>query len=304
LLDAINKDVPTGQSMPWQQAQALRSAIGQVMGVPEIVQSVGKDQLTRAYGGISQDMRDTATALDARYAAANLPMPSAADAFNNANKVSTDGHAFIDNTLSKIIRSNNPAQETINPDRATRSILGSGDTTLQALRTEMPAAANELGAYKLRDMALATPGAAGRTGQETSVGSFLTDLNRMRQQMPGGFRALFSDPAVARRIDALATVADTMKETAKRANVSGTGPYMALGEAGTAAVPMWLATHSPLATAAAVGAPFALNRAAGLAATNPVLARMAGAPAANVPNALALGLITSGNRMNNPLIPR
>jgi len=146
--------------------------------------------------------------------------------------------------------------------------------------------------YKLRDMALATPGAAGRTGQETSVGTFLTDLNRMRQQTPAGYRALFSDPAVARRIEALATVADTMKETAKRANVSGTGPYMALGEAGSTAVATWLATHSPTATALSVAAPFVVNRAAGMAATNPLATRIASAPGPrNLPNPLLTGLL-------------
>jgi len=301
LLDAINQDVPAGEAMSWPQAQALRSTIGQVMGVPEIVQSIGKNQLKAAYAGISQDMQDTAAAVDARNAAAQSGAPSAVDAFNNANKVSTDGHAFIEGPLSKIIKSNNPAQDK-DPELATRSVLGSTDTTLQEIRREMPQAANELAAYKLRDMALATPGAAGRTGQETSVGSFLTDLNRMRQQMPGGFQALYSDPAVARRIDALATVADTMKETAKRANVSGTGPYLALGETGATATAAWLATHSPAATAAAVSLPFALNRGAAYAATSPLLARMAGVPPADVPNALTTGLITSGNRLNNPLL--
>jgi hypothetical protein len=290
LLDAINKDVPAGQSMTWQQAQQLRSAIGRVMGVPEIVQSVGKDQLKQAYGGISQDMRDTATRVDAARAPGSNA-PSAVDAFTNANKVSTDGHAFIDGPLSKIVKSTNPAQD-IHPEQATKSVLGSGDTTLEALRREMPAAADELAAYKLRDMVLATPGAAGRTGTETSVGTFLTDLNRFRQQNPAGFRALYSDPAVARKIDAMATVAETMKETARRANTSGTGPYMAMGEAGSAAVATWLATHSPTATALAVGGPFVLNRGAALAATNPMLSSMASAPGPrNMPHPLTTGLL-------------
>lgn len=297
LLDAINTDVPAGQTMSWPQAQSLRSAIGQVMGVPEIVQSIGKDQLKRAYGGISQDMQDTAAAVDARNAAAALPgtppPASAVDAFNNANKVSTDGHAFIEGPLSKIIKTSNPAQDR-DPDQATRSILGSTGSTLEAIRQEMPKAADELAAYKLRDMALATPGAAGRTGQETSVATFLTDLNRLRQQSPEGFKALYSDPTIARKIDALATVADTMKETAKRANVSGTGPYLALGEAVPTAAATWFATQNPLITAASVGAPFVANRLAGHAAVNPLAARLAGAPGPRVlPNPLLTGILAN-----------
>ncbi len=292
LLDAINADVPAGQAMTWQQAQNLRSAIGQVMGVPEIVQSVGKDQLTKAYGGISQDMRDTAAALDARNSTPGAVSTAATDAFTNANKVSTDGHAFIDNTLSRIIRSNNPAQETIAPEKAASSILGSGDTTLEALRREIPAAVDELAAYKLRDMALATPGRAGATGQQTSVATFLTDLNRLRQENPAGFRALFSDPAVARKIEALAIVADTMKETASRANTSGTGPYMALGEATSSALATWLATQSPTATALAVAAPFGANRLAAKTATSRLLTGVASAPGPRVlPNPLLTGAL-------------
>jgi hypothetical protein len=310
MLDAINKDVPAGQAMPWQQAQALRTAIGQVMGVPEIVQSLGKDQLKRAYAGISADMQDTARAVDARNTAAAQaqgvqPPPSAVTAFDNANRVSTEGHAFIENTLSKIIKSNNQLQDK-DPELATRSILGSTDTTLEAIRRELPAAANEVAAYKLRDMALATPGAAGRTGQETSVGTFLTDLNRFRQQNPAGFRALFSDPAVARKIEALAIVADTMKETARRANTSGTGPYQAMGEAGSAALATWLATHSPTATALSVAGPFAVNRAAGHIVTNPVVTRWAAAPGTNMPNPFLTGTMVDNEEQRrrnaaNPL---
>jgi hypothetical protein len=237
-------------------------------------------------------MQDTAAAVDARNTAAGIAAPSAVNAFGNANRVSTEGHAFIEGPLSKIIRSNNPAQETIAPEKATGSVLNSGDTTLEAIRREMPKAADELAAYKLRDMALATPGAAGRTGAETSVGTFLTDLNRMRQQNPAGFRALYSDPIVARKIDALATVADTMKETARRANTSGTGPYMALGEAVPTAAATYYATGSIPSAVASLALPFAANRAAGYVATNPLLARMASAPGPRQPvNPLLTGVL-------------
>jgi hypothetical protein len=253
--------------MPWQQAQQLRSAIGNIMGVPEVVQSVGKDQLKAAYGGISQDMKTSAAA-------------NGADTlFANANSVSTSGHAFIDNTLSKVIRSNNPSQETIRPEQAADGILRGGDTTLQAIRREMPKAADELASYKLRDMALATPGQAGATGRETSVGSFLTDLNKMRQSAPTGTQALFSDPRVSQRIDDLATVAAGMKETAKRANTSNTGPSMALAEMAPAAAAAYHATGGNLLqTAGAAIAPWMLNTTIGHAVTQPWINRLVTAP--------------------------
>lgn len=264
LLDAINQDVPSGSTMTWQQAQSLRSAIGNVMGIPEIVQSVGKDQLKAAYGGISADMKDAAQANNA------LP------AFNAANQVSTDGHAFIDNTLSKIVKANNPAQETVTPEQAAKTIVGSGDTTLQALRNELPRAADELAAWKLRDMRLATPGAAGATGQETSIGSFMTDLNRLRQASPGGYAALYG--GIRQRMDDLATVGDAIKDTSRYANTSRTGPFQTLaGPAGAAGTAL-LAGANPLEAGLAAVAPFAANYALGRFVTNPMVSRMASAP--------------------------
>jgi hypothetical protein len=273
MLDAINADVPAGSTMPWQQAQQLRSAIGEIMGVPDIAQSVGDKQLGAMYGGISQDMKVSAKA------------NGAGDAFDNANAVSTAGHAFIDNTLSKIIRSNNPAQETVLPEKATDAILGGGDTTLQGLRSEMPNAANELAAYKLRDMALATPGAAGRTGGETSVGTFLTDLNRMRQSAPNGTKALFSDPAISQRIDALATAADSMKETAKRANTSGTATSlgMMVPQAAITSAETYHATGSVPAAIASIAAPFVANAGLARGVSTPWLTRFASTPS-NAPD--------------------
>jgi len=266
MLDAINADVPAGNAMPWQQAQQLRSAIGEIMGVPEIAQSVGDKQLARMYGGLSEDMKASARAA------------GAGALFDQANAVSTAGHAFIDNTLSKIIRSKNPAQESIRPERATDAVLGGGDTTLQALRAEMPKAADELAAYKLRDMALATPGAAGRTGAETSVGTFLTDLNRMRQSAPNGTKALFADPAAAQAVEDLSMVADGMKETAKRANTSGTTSHAIIPEMALTAAATYHGTGSIPATIASTAGPVLANYLAARASSSPILTRLATTP--------------------------
>jgi hypothetical protein len=289
MLDAINTDVPPGSTMPWQQAQQLRSAIGSIMGVPEIVQSVGKDQLNAAYGGIARDMQASANA------------NGAGALFSAANKVSTDGHAFIDNTLSKIIRSNNPAQESIAPEQAVKTVLGSGDTTLQAIRQNLPKGADELGAYKLRDMLQATPGQAGVSGTEPSVGSFLTDLNRFRQAAPNGSAALFSDPAVAQRLSDLSTVADTMKDTAKRLNVSRTGPFSSIAQSLSSAGTMYALTGRPLATAAALTLPFAANNLLSRAVTSPALTQFAAAPGPRVTmNPLAAGVMANLQNQRPP----
>ena len=282
MLDAINADVPAGSTMTWQQAQDLRTAIGHIMGVPEIVQSVGKDQLKAAYGGIAGDMKATAVA------------NGAGDLFDNANAVSTAGHAFIDNTLSKIIRANNPAQESIAADKAADTVLASGDAHLQAIRQEMPRAADELAAYKLRDMALATAGKAGATGGETSVATFLTDLNKLRQAAPNGTAALYgAAPDVAQRISDLSTVADSIRETARRANTSGTGSYLGWAALGPLATEGYMrgGLKGMMATTAA---PLVANSLFGAGVTNPAITRFAATPSAapvNTRNALLAGAI-------------
>lgn len=276
LLDAINTDVPAGGTMPWPQAQSLRSAIGEMMGVPKIADAIGPKQLSRAYGGISEDMRAAATANGAK------------DIFDQANAVSTSGHAFIDNVLSRFIKANNPAQETITPERAAEAALGGGDTVLQGVRAEMPRAADELAAYKLRDMSLATAGNAGRTGQETSPGTFLTDLNRLRQNAPAGTLALFP-PGVTARINDLATVADHIKGTARLLNTANTGPTLAMGEMLLGALG---GAQAGGFKGAAMGSvvPFAANKAVAYSVSRPWLTPFLATPGPTVP--------TLGNRLS------
>jgi hypothetical protein len=199
------------------------------------------------------------------------------DAFANANQVSTDGHAFIDNTLSKIVRSNNPAQETITPEAATHNVLNSGDTTLQAVRDRLPAAADAAAAFKLRNMALAAPGQSGATGGETSTGSFLTDLNRMRQRAPGGTAALFGQrPEVAQNVTDLATVAARIRETERQLNTSGTGQY--LGWASLLPAVSAGYAGGGMRGAAAATTPYLSAATLAKAMTNPGLARLMATP--------------------------
>jgi len=312
LLEAIDKDVPPGSTMSWQQARDLRTALGRVMGVPEIVQSLGKDQLKTAYGGISGDLRNAATAQDAARASAaaagGMPPPttSLARDFDVANKVSTEGHAFAENTLSKIIRANNPDQETVSPRAAVRAVLGSDDATLSAIRREMPVAANEAAAFALRDMKEAPPGQAGATGHETSISSFLTNLNKLRQGAPGGTAALFSDPAVAQRVQDLANVAASMRETARMANTSRTGPFQAIAQPAVTFGSALAAGVNPLYAAGAMALPFVANNMAGRFFTSPTAAAIAGAPGPRVqmsPMAAALLAQMEAQRTRNALTP-
>lgn len=275
LLKAINADVPEGAGMTWQDAQNLRSIIGEIRGVPEIASSLGEKQLGRMYGALSEDMMNTAE----RY--------GAGDAFTNANAVSTQGHSFIRNVLSKIIKSNNPMQESIRPEQAASNALNGGDTTLQAIRQELPNAADELGAYKLRDMALANPGQQMKVGgNSTSPATFLTDLNKLRQSSPEGVKALFdADPHTSQAVKDLETVAGTIKKTAQRLNTSNTGPHNQIAGIIAGSVPTAILGHeyggvpgAASALAAEVGVPLGLGALAGRLSTNEKLARLLSTP--------------------------
>jgi hypothetical protein len=261
LKQALATDVPAGGAMTWDQAQRLRTAIGSAMGVPEISQSVGMDALKRAYGGIAQDMRTTAT------------QHGQGAVFDNANLTSTQGHSFIENVGSKIAKMNNPAQESVAPEQATTNLLNSGDTTLQSVRQNMPDAADALAAFKVRQMATAKPAQA-TSADDTSTGTFLTNANRMQQQQPGGYQALYQDPAVQQQLADLSTVAGRLRATEKHLNTSGTAETLGwMGYLNKILDAEGVAGHL-----AAVGKPPIVGNVGGLLMTNPGVARFAGAP--------------------------
>ena len=97
-------------------------------------------ELKRLYKGLSGDMQDAVTAQG----------PNAEAAFQFASDSTKQGHSFIDNVLRPFVK------EGAAPETAATSVLNSanrGDSLIGPIRQEMPDAANELAAYKLRDMA-------------------------------------------------------------------------------------------------------------------------------------------------------
>jgi hypothetical protein len=211
-LDALNTDIGRG-NLTWEQAQAIRTRIGDAMGTPAIADAIGMQQLRRMYGGLADGMKTSAV------------QNGQGALFNNANAVTTAGHTFMENVGSKIAKANNPLQETVAPEQATNNILNSGDTTLQAVRQEMPDAADVLAAYKLRQAQTAKPSVAGAYN-DTSTGTFLTNMNRSQQQTPGGHNALFNDPAVQGQLDDLTEVARRLRATERHLNTSGTAEQL------------------------------------------------------------------------------
>jgi hypothetical protein len=256
-LDALNADVPRGQNMSWEQAMALKRRIGDEMGRPDITSDVGGQALKNIYGSIAGDMRTTA----AQHGQAGM--------FDAANAQTIAGHQFINGTVSKAVRANNLAQETIRPDDAAGRLL-SDNVALQQLRQRVPEAADALASYNLRNMATAKPSSQG----DVSTGSFLTNLRKQQQQDPEGHAALYTDPAAAQDVRDLGTVAGQFREVEKNMNASKTGKTGLIIGAGGAAGAGY--AHSGIPGALAVlGSTLASPYLAGKLLTNPDMIRLA-----------------------------
>ncbi len=215
LLSSLQNDLG-GMPATWEEAQRVRSLIGEARGVPEISQSIGTQNLNRIYAGLSDDMRAAARSQGAEAV------------FDAANGVSTRLHAFTDNVLSKIISSpRNPLQEGIAPETAAQNVLGAGDSVVSAIRQNMPRGADELGAYVLRRSALANPGAQDASGALVSPGTFVTNINKMRKDLPDGTNALLG--GVNDDLHDLLNIGESMKKTGQFVNTSNTATHQAFG---------------------------------------------------------------------------
>jgi hypothetical protein len=215
LYEKLQADLAKGTAT-WNDLRALRTRIGERLADPQLIADTGRADMQRLYAALSRDME----------AVVAQRGQAAVDAFSNASALTRNGHAFVDDVLTRI---QGPG---ISPERAATSIVesgGQGGTILEAVRREMPRAADELAAFKLRDMALATGGKQTAAQSAVSPETFLTDRFKLA---PEAQDILFGhDPHLARRVEDLATVADAMRSTTRAlSNPSGTaGMSLALG---------------------------------------------------------------------------
>lgn len=268
LLNSLTQDITKGP-LTWQDVRAIRTRIGEKLADPQIMGDTSYTDLKRIYGALSTDLQS----------AAATQGPAATRAFNQASNLTSQGHDFIDNVLSGFIKGNQ-----ISPEQAATNALAgnaNGGTTLQAIRDQMPKAADELAAYKLRDMGLANAGQQNATATRLSPGTFVTDAAKLSPQASD---ALFSaNPALAQRVQDLATVGGSMKGTERFLNTSNTGTHGAAAHmmaAPVAAIEGAVRGHEfggwPGAAAGLIGgavAPFAPSFLAGRLTTSPLLTR-------------------------------
>ena len=216
-LDALDADAPGNSMLTWEQAHAIKQQIGNAMGTPDLVAALGTQRLKSIYGGLAQGMETTAT----QHGQAGL--------FKAANDTTIAGHQFMDSVLSKAVKANNLAQETIDPAKAAKALAESNDAMVQ-LRQRIPEAADHIAAWQLRQAKEARAGQQG-SGSTTSTGTFLTNLRDDQLRRPEGSAAMYGP--VGRDLQDLMDVAAQLRLTEKNANTSNTA------QAGTwSAIPM------------------------------------------------------------------
>lgn len=147
LLDANGQPMVTGMSpakapspLTWEEVRKLRSALGDALSNPKIVNDIGEQNLQHLYAAVTQDLGATAVER------------GAGELFNTYNDVSTRLYNLAAGPMSRIISSTNKALEKITPEDAAKSFLAGGKdggTALAALRGEIPKGVDELAAAQL-----------------------------------------------------------------------------------------------------------------------------------------------------------
>jgi hypothetical protein len=275
-LAALDADAPPGRMLSWEQAHALKKKIGDQLGSPDIVSSLGNKALQGIYGGLAEDMGTTARA------------HGQGRVFDAANKVTIDGHNFIDTVVTKAIQKNNAGQETVAADIAARNMLGSNDAMMQ-LRQRVPEAANELGAYRLREIKEAVPSQQGADSTSSS-GSLLTKLRGQQIARPEGSEAMFRP--VAGDVYDLAKVAANQRLMEQQLN----RPNTAAGVASALLMSqLWAAYQSggPRAAAGVLAANAGAPGAISMFMRDPRIIAMAGARKGTRPVPGLLGAINA-----------
>lgn len=143
-LGASGAEELTGEALPsglsWKDGMALRSAIGDALSKPKIVNDIGQNDLKALYAAKTADLRATAAA------------HGLADEFDSFNAGTSDLYDFASGPASRFITTTGKG-ETIKGGLAAQKLLNESKvdaSDLAALRARVPGAVDELAAAHLR----------------------------------------------------------------------------------------------------------------------------------------------------------
>lgn len=145
----IIKEIKPGtpaQPVTWSDVRSLRSALGDAMSNPSVVNDIGAQNLKHLYASITGDLSATAKAQNA------LPE------FAAANAESTRLNSFKDGTLGQIVKGKTKDSSDPIPEKAASILLSpgklqQGGSVLESLNTELPDVTSELASARIREMA-------------------------------------------------------------------------------------------------------------------------------------------------------
>lgn len=217
ILSTIQTQTPVGRvtrKIDFNEAQELRSHIGKMIGDPQMRGDIPTGDLKQLYSTLTSAMGDslgTGTKAKAAW--------DAADAFYKA------GSAKIDNFIEPAIGKAGEAA----PEAVTQHVLNAirkDANAVKELRSSVhPDQWDEMVGHSIRDLGL--PTFANRTAENEgfSLGTFLTNYNKLRRN-PEAFDAAFKGTKFEANkgvFDDLASLAENIKRTGDLANKSRSG---------------------------------------------------------------------------------
>lgn len=236
-------------SLSWQDMKRFRSIVGQIIGQPGLEADGAQiAALRKLYGGLSEDMRATASGAG----------PQALKAFERANSYFSARQQRISDTLAPIFGKNLDAS----PEDAYRALLGwskaqGGDfaAVARTIRSLPEDDANTVRATVLNTLGKVSKGRQDETGAAFSPSDFITHWNDLSDRAKS---VLFQGDA-RKAIDDLVIVAAGMKQGAQKfANTSKTG--IAIGATGTISGAIAHPLLAPFSIMGQIGAGYLLGK--------------------------------------------
>lgn len=240
LENAINADASSGQ-LPYAAVKQIRSMIGDQLSDFQLTSDVPRSKLNALYASLSDDMKQ----------AADNSGPAAKAAWEKANAFYKAGQDRID-TLQRVVDKNGGPEAVFN---SAMSGTKDGATTLNKVMDSLaPDQQKTISAAVINRLGKATPGQQNAAGDQFSMGTFLTNWNKLSPQAKSSLFDRYG-PDFSANMDKVARVASNVRDGSKvYANPSGTsGAYAGVSALTTGALSLFTG-HPAVAAALAAGA--------------------------------------------------